>query len=352
MGSLLVFKSGSGIIMKLLILAFLVSFVFADLEVEELRRTLLKVQEELAKKKYEEIKRQLPFFGAEVKNETEKKELEAATKKKIHPVYYKEAENVKRGCSNKPSYCRSASEIGQCHKYAACANHCLCSRKRSITEKEELQKKVQELNEAAKKEIQKRELQKKVLELNEVAKKEIEKKELQKKMEVMIENVKREMQKKEVEQNLISSINNIKKRTEEVVKKEEKRGWFSCVGENQKRTMVNPCCDDLLCYMGDGGYNPVGSGKCLKCFGYERTCTKDSQCCDNMQCDKQKAIKLKGVCKPKRPIDGPCVEDNQCESTFCLEHNKNMGLGSGKCFQPGSLPSSAACIEDRQCASI
>merc|ERR1712168_1623768 len=211
-----------GIKMKLLILAFLVSFVFADLEVEELRGTLLKVQEELAKKKYEEIKRQLPFFGAEVneetekkdleaatENETEKKELEAATKKKIHPVYYKEAENVKRGCSNKPSYCRSAAEIGQCNKYAACANHCLCSRKRSITEKEELQKKVQELNEAAKKEIQKRELQKKVLE---------------KKMEVMIENVKREMQKKEVEQNLISSINNIKKRTEEVVKKEEKRG--------------------------------------------------------------------------------------------------------------------------------
>jgi len=86
--------------------------------------------------------------------------------------------------------------------------------------------------------------------------------------------------------------------------------WEPCSG------FPSRCCNDLQCYW-EKGYSALKDGYCVTCVDRGQKCQRDSQCCQNLVCQKGGWHHVDGICDVRRPNGARCHEDDNCASDHC-----------------------------------
>ena len=69
-------------------------------------------------------------------------------------------------------------------------------------------------------------------------------------------------------------------------------------------------------------------GQCVECVREGLVCQYDTNCCGDLQCDKEGDYVTNGVCRPARGTGEQCWENSQCASGSCSD---SIFIASGTC---------------------
>lgn len=109
------------------------------------------------------------------------------------------------------------------------------------------------------------------------------------------------------------------------------RTFFQCRKAGDACGGVVPCCGEHKCFWSQG-YSMLQEGKCIACVGKNDKCQRNSQCCEEMVCQKEGTLSLNGHCQAKKNAGETCHENKQCKSGDCkISVWKKASLQEGSC---------------------